>query len=140
MHLTARGHDCGLRDGHSGPHRTPAGVRQQRLAQHGWRRRKRATDPVYNEQERIRTRIRFRTYRYGITPQQRLALFEASDGLCALCYERPATTVDHDHETGQIRGALCNGCNSGLGNLGDSVEGLTQGLDYLRTVPDSLLG
>jgi hypothetical protein len=52
---------------------------------------------------------------YGLTPQDRLELFESSDGLCALCYEVPATTIDHDHETGRVRGALCHRCNAGLG-------------------------
>lgn len=53
--------------------------------------------------------------KYGMTYSERLELFESSDGLCALCYEQPATHVDHDHETGRVRGALCSRCNSGLG-------------------------
>lgn len=52
---------------------------------------------------------------YGLTLQERLELFESSDGLCAFCYERPATHIDHDHETGRVRGALCQPCNNGLG-------------------------
>ena len=71
--------------------------------------------------------------RYGLSREARLALFEASDGLCALCYDAPATVVDHDHETGAVRGALCSGCNTGLGRLGDSVNGLRQAIEYLET-------
>jgi hypothetical protein len=52
---------------------------------------------------------------YGLTPEDRLELFESSDGLCALCYERPAIHIDHDHKTGRVRGALCGSCNTGLG-------------------------
>jgi len=40
-------------------------------------------------------------------------------GRCAVCGEPPKPgqrlSVDHDHETGQIRGLLCNGCNAALG-------------------------
>lgn len=54
-------------------------------------------------------------FRYGLNRHERLALFESSDGLCALCYEAPATHIDHDHETGKVRGALCQPCNQGLG-------------------------
>jgi hypothetical protein len=71
--------------------------------------------------------------RYKITPQDRLALFESSDGLCALCYEAPATHIDHDHDTGRVRGALCQLCNQGLGHierLGATSPAIEE---YLRT-------
>lgn len=38
---------------------------------------------------------------------------------------------DHDHITGKFRGMLCNGCNTGIGKLGDSVAGLQIALTYL---------
>jgi hypothetical protein len=40
--------------------------------------------------------------------------------------------VDHDHETGAIRGLLCKHCNSSLGKLGDNLEGLMRAVDYLK--------
>lgn len=40
--------------------------------------------------------------------------------------------LDHDHKTGCARGYLCNGCNRGLGMLGDSIEGLTKAINYLK--------
>ena len=83
---------------------------------------------------RPRTSTSLRKMRYGLTHEQVLSLFEASDGLCALCYEVPATTVDHDHESGEIRGALCNSCNTALGRLGDNVAGLQRAIEYLETV------
>jgi hypothetical protein len=55
----------------------------------------------------IRTRLR----RYGITSKQWSALQAKHDGVCWICRERPADTVDHDHETNEIRGALCRVCN-----------------------------
>jgi hypothetical protein len=40
--------------------------------------------------------------------------------------------IDHDHETGEFRGWVCNDCNVGIGRLGDTVEGLEQAIDYLK--------
>lgn len=82
-----------------------------------------------------------RLARFGITPEQYLEMLEAQDGLCAIC-ERPerstdkkgwtkALAVDHDHDTGAIRGLLCANCNKGIGNLGDSVETLIAAAAYL---------
>jgi Recombination endonuclease VII len=47
-------------------------------------------------------------------------LFEAQGGVCAICGKPPgerALHVDHDHETGQVRGLLCYSCNTKLGWL-----------------------
>ena len=40
--------------------------------------------------------------------------------------------LDHDHITGAFRGWLCRRCNTGIGSLGDNVEGLEQAIAYLR--------
>lgn len=41
--------------------------------------------------------------------------------------------LDHDHETGMFRGWLCHRCNTGIGSLGDSAEGLENALRYVRS-------
>jgi hypothetical protein len=48
--------------------------------------------------------------------------------------------VDHDHATGALRGILCNLCNSGIGALGDSVEGLREALRYLENALQNTAG
>lgn len=78
--------------------------------------------------------IRRRTEPYGITVEQRTLLFEETDGLCAMCLEVPATVVDHDHQTGKVRGALCHACNLGLGHF-ERWGGAEPVLEYLGTSP-----
>ena len=39
---------------------------------------------------------------------------------------------DHDHDTNQFRGWLCYQCNTAIGNLGDSIEGLKRAILYLE--------
>jgi len=44
--------------------------------------------------------------------------------------------VDHDHDTGYIRGLLCSSCNKGvIGHLRDSVETLQRAITYLEDPP-----
>ena len=40
-------------------------------------------------------------------------------------------SCDHDHETGEFRGWLCPNCNSGIGGLRDTIDGVITGLKYL---------
>jgi len=42
--------------------------------------------------------------------------------------------VDHDHETGKFRGWLCFNCNTSIGKLGDSVQGLLRAVAYLEKI------
>ena len=75
--------------------------------------------------------------RYGITPEDVDALMEAQGGVCAICKTddpggRGVFVIDHCHDTGKVRGLLCNLCNKGLGCLGDTVDKLEAATDYLR--------
>ena len=57
--------------------------------------------------------------------------------LCECC-RRPARGrwkvlhLDHDHVTGHFRGWLCNGCNLGLGLIGDTLESAEALVGYLK--------
>ena len=53
--------------------------------------------------------------------------------MCALCQERPAQHVDHDHLTERVRGLLCSCCNQGLGYLRDRADVLRAAIGYLQT-------
>jgi len=70
---------------------------------------------------------------YGITKGQFDALFTAQHGVCAICKEGEANSVDHCHATGRIRALLCRACNAGLGLLGENSERLLAAAEYLRS-------
>lgn len=40
--------------------------------------------------------------------------------------------MDHDHDTETFRGWICEKCNIGIGKLGDTLEGLTKAVEYLK--------
>ena len=40
--------------------------------------------------------------------------------------------LDHDHNKITYRGWLCSNCNTGIGKLGDNIEGVQKAVDYLE--------
>jgi len=76
---------------------------------------------------------------YGITTEQYENLLRIQDGRCAICRDRPRRynlAVDHDHQTGKIRGLLCKRCNHDLlGTARDSIEILERAVCYLESPP-----
>jgi hypothetical protein len=63
------------------------------------------------------------------------ALFVKCGGMCMCCGASKAVVVDHVHGTSLIRGFLCTKCNTGLGKLGDTIEGLLNAVRYLQENP-----
>jgi len=70
-------------------------------------------------------------------------MFEAHGGVCAICGEsRPEDRtlhIDHDHESGRIRGLLCFRCNNSLGDLRENYDLFQRAADYLDR-DDALAG
>jgi hypothetical protein len=64
-------------------------------------------------------------------------LFSEQKGRCANCKTHQADlnktlSVDHCHETGQVRGLLCQRCNAILGMAKDNIEILKNSIEYLE--------
>lgn len=71
---------------------------------------------------------------YGISLAEYQKLFKQQNGECAICSKKSDKTlhVDHNHETGQIRGLLCFRCNYGLGYFKDSLSQFKRIVKYLE--------
>ena len=60
---------------------------------------------------------------------------------CHNCDKKTEKLIfDHDHDTNQFRGWLCYQCNTAIGNLGDSIEGLKRALRYLENCKKVIKG
>ena len=86
---------------------------------------KKATE---QETQALRSRQRRRRLRveYNMTLGQYREMYLTQGGLCALC-GKPETNgnllvVDHDHDTGKVRGLLCSGCNLEIGKMENFVK------------------
>lgn len=79
---------------------------------------------------------------YGITYQDLVCMLESQGGACKIC-KTPVkldlnlnsfdkACVDHCHDSGKVRGVLCNHCNRALGMAKDDISILEAMIKYLR--------
>lgn len=80
---------------------------------------------------------------YGIEAEQYYKMFSDQENRCAICNQHETRksrtpgevaklTLDHNHETGQIRGLLCHSCNTGIGKFRESKDLLRLAVAYLE--------
>jgi hypothetical protein len=74
---------------------------------------------------------------YGITLEDYNFLLEKQNEKCKICNNECPTgkslAVDHNHETGKVRGLLCKNCNIGLGMFFDNIDFLESAVLYLKS-------
>jgi hypothetical protein len=74
--------------------------------------------------------------KFGITLEQYDAMLAEQGGGCGICRKPPrddiSLHVDHDHETGRIRGLLCFTCNNALGDFDDDASLLRSAIRYVE--------
>jgi len=70
---------------------------------------------------------------YGLTLEQYTYMVKQVNYRCQICGIKPKNIldIDHDHNTGRIRGLLCRHCNHGLGKFNDNIELIKKALEYL---------
>lgn len=79
---------------------------------------------------------------YNLTLEDYDRMYEEQGGCCAICGTHASAAVlgsgsrlavDHNHETGEVRGLLCAHCNTALGKMKDSVSVLQSAINYLQS-------
>lgn len=73
---------------------------------------------------------------FGVLPWDYWNAVYCLGGRCAICGKKPwrgkSLSVDHDHETGEVRGLLCSPCNLALGLMRDNPMALRKAAVYLE--------
>ena len=114
--------------------------------------KKKSKDKKYRDKNKLRLNAMNRKWRknnpevvrkhnlkkyFGLTVQDYDNMYIEQGGCCAICGTHQSElklrlSVDHDHETGQLRGLLCGSCNTALGLLKDSIGILDNAISYLE--------
>jgi hypothetical protein len=73
--------------------------------------------------------------RFGVTIEEYEKLLESVGGKCEICGAINSDNghrlgIDHDHETGKIRGILCKACNVGIARLQDDPYIMQKAIEY----------
>ena len=75
---------------------------------------------------------------FGIGRKEYFKMLKEQDNKCKICnstdHKNKNNTkfhIDHCHETGKIRGLLCDACNRALGFLQDDVERINKAAEYV---------
>jgi hypothetical protein len=89
-----------------------------------WAREKRLKDPSLTEEIRRRRGL----------PDPSRPCPENCECCGVLRRKARSLDLDHCHVSGQFRGWLCNNCNTAIGKLGDSIDGLMKAVRYLERV------
>lgn len=100
--------------------------------------------PEFREQQSQKGRIYKLSKEFKLSREQYADLLLKQGGRCAICGSMSAKAdevqfrselpfyVDHDHDTGKVRGLLCRNCNFGIGSLKDDPNILHAAIQYLE--------
>jgi hypothetical protein len=79
--------------------------------------------------------------KYNLDETSYLRLLADQKHVCAICGQPETTTlrgqikrlsVDHDHNTGKVRGLLCSNCNVAIGKFKENTVVLEKAIAYLK--------
>lgn len=79
--------------------------------------------------------LKWQLKKYNLTVEE----FEKLGNKCFICRNNPGgmqnskkrLSVDHNHTSGKVRGALCGSCNVGLGHFKHNIKLLKKAVNYL---------
>ena len=86
------------------------------------------------ENKKLMTQIQLHN-KYGMSLEDYYLLLDKQERKCAICGKTDGKinlAIDHNHETGVVRGLLCRKCNTGLGFFLDSTNLLQKAKEYLE--------
>ena len=89
----------------------------------------------------VAARKRRQLEKYGLSAEAFDAMWAAQGGTCPVCdvpfdpnaapRAKGSAVIDHDHETGEVRGLLCHGCNLQVGYIEKNTRRAIRAVEYV---------
>jgi hypothetical protein len=97
--------------------------------------RRKMNRDLYKERRKQSSRKWYLKSTHNITEDQYAKLFNEGSEQCWICkqFTEYSLNVDHNHQTGQIRGLLCGKCNRALGLFQDNKNIIRAAAKYLES-------
>ena len=93
------------------------------------RERSNCYNPEYRQRYNLRTR-------FGLTTEEFSDMIVEQNSMCKICGdgfdETNKPQIDHNHETGKVRGLLCRNCNTSLGLLKENTDTILNMISYIN--------
>lgn len=88
-------------------------------------RLKRTSENRYSREHSLRTK-------YNMTLEEYDQMCLERENKCDICSKvEQSLSVDHCHQTNEVRGLLCRSCNRAMGQLGDNADSIRLVYNYL---------
>lgn len=103
----------------------------------------RSRNPERAKMHRLRHTLKAK---FGMTIEEYECLYNAQNGLCAICGKPEIATqngrvkrlaIDHCHKTGKIRGLLCLHCNVAIAMIDEDEQAMVAAIAYVRRHNDT---
>lgn len=89
----------------------------------------------FRRKQKARNHERMVGKTYGLSPGEYDRMYASQGGKCAICQRATGKVkklaVDHDHDTGLVRGLLCGPCNKMVGYFRNSADAFRRAAAYL---------
>ena len=93
-------------------------------------------DPISTAKLKEQDRRHRLKRKFGLTVEGYDRILKSQGGVCDICKKpnnrKTYMPVDHDHQTGNVRGILCERCNKAIGLLDEIDDNFENAIKYLR--------
>ena len=107
-------------------------IEESRRKAREYQKRTRHMQSIYSRRSKLKSK-------YGLSIEEVENIIKKQNGRCPICNRKARSknnfttlSVDHDHNTGKVRGLICNRCNVCMGLVKDDPVLLRKAADYLE--------
>lgn len=101
-----------------------------------WYKKNRAKQIESSNKYKQAHKEKYTAYRLGVSEEEVIKA-TSDNNCCEVCGTCEDLCIDHDHDTGRVRGVLCRKCNTALGMLGDNLGAISYKLDKILKYLDT---